>query len=82
MTADASRAIRPGTQKSITGQNETATAPSSAESGRKARALEGLLEALPRLARDAAVGVIVLVGGGTSSPRALRRCSPSVMRAT
>jgi enoyl-CoA hydratase/carnithine racemase len=39
--------------------------------------MEGLLEALPRLARDAAVGVIA--GGGASS---LRRCSPSVMRAT
>jgi hypothetical protein len=44
--------------------------------------MEGLIEALPRLARDAAVGVIVPAWWGASSSRALRRCSPSVMRAT
>ena len=44
--------------------------------------IEGLLEAQPRLARDAAVGVIVPAWWGASSSRALRRCSPSVIRAT
>jgi hypothetical protein len=45
--------------------------------------MEGLLDALPRLARDAAVGVIVPAWWGRERLKGLlRRCSPSVMRAT
>ena len=42
-----------------------------------------MLEALPRLARDTAVGVIVPAWWGHEQLKGLlRRCSPSVMRAT
>jgi hypothetical protein len=45
--------------------------------------MEGLLEALPRPARDAAVGVIVPAWWGHEQLKGLlRRFSPSVMRAT
>ena len=37
--------------------------------------MEGLLEALSRLARDAAIGVVVPAYGGASSSRTLRRRS-------
>ena len=48
-----------------------------------ARVAQGLLEALPRPARDAAVGVIVPAWWGHEQLEGLlRRRSPSVMRAT